>query len=87
MKSDRYYIFCVRIIKSLKKVSTIWLSHYNNERKYNNGRKYGCDKPFQNLNKKQSIFSREKNKVRDWIKCKHGNNIYEHGKQQNGFAT
>ena len=55
MKSDRYYIFCIRITKSLKKVSTIWLSHYNNERKYNNGRKYGCDKPFQNLNKKQLI--------------------------------
>ena len=29
MKLDKYYIFCISIIKSLKKFTTIWSRHYN----------------------------------------------------------
>ena len=43
MKSDKYYIFCISTIKSLKKFTTIESSHYNN------GKKYDCDKTSQNV--------------------------------------
>ena len=42
-KSKNYYIFCISIIKSLKKFTTIYSSHDNNERKY------GCDNRSQKL--------------------------------------
>ena len=34
MKSDEYYIFCISIIKSLKKFTTNSLKHYNNWKKH-----------------------------------------------------
>ena len=42
-KSKNYYIFCISIIKSLKKFTTIYSSHDNNERKY------GCNNRSQKL--------------------------------------
>ena len=43
MKSGNYYIFCISIIKSLKKFTTILLKHYNN------GKKHDCYKESQNV--------------------------------------
>ena len=49
MKSDKYYISCISIIKSIKKVyKSLIKSHYNG-RKYNTGRKYDCDRRSYNV--------------------------------------
>ena len=42
MRSDKYYLICISIMKLLK-TFTIQSSHYNH------GRKYDCDKRFQNF--------------------------------------
>ena len=42
MKPDKYYAFCVSIIKSLKKFGTMKSSH-------DNGKKYDSDKRSQNF--------------------------------------
>ena len=43
VKSYKYYIFWISIIKSLKKFTTVQSSHYNY------GRKYDCDRRSQNF--------------------------------------
>ena len=43
MKLDKYNIICISILKSLKKFTTIWSSHYNR------GWKYDSDKRSQNF--------------------------------------
>ena len=50
MRTPKYYIFCISRIKSLKKYVTIWLSHFNN------GRKYDCNKNIPNKTSQNSLF-------------------------------
>ena len=97
MKSDKYNIFCIRIIKLLKKFTTISSTHYNN------GRRFDWDKRSQNClfywpehfderlkdeikfiikNSDSLAESKIKNEIEQLLlKHKHGNNIHEHGKQ------
>ena len=85
MKSCKYCIFCISIIKSLKKFTTIL------PKRYNHGRKYDCDKRFflilVSLRMTIRIYMKLtlslKRNEQLLLKYKRGNDIQEHGKQQN----
>ena len=98
MKSDKYYIFCISLIKSFKKFKTPQSNHYNNGRQWirNNNKTFHFDLPkngYINLEheiyfiiKHNKLLAEHaiKNEVRQLLlKYKHGNDIYEHRKQQN----
>ena len=94
MKQDKYCIFCISIMQTLKKFTIILSSHYNHGKDPKTFcLNFDCPKMLMiiwsmNLLYKSNESLAEKTKIEQWmLKYKHGNNIHEHGKQKNESVT
>ena len=98
MKSDKYYIFCISITKSLKKFNQVMLIKEENMNVIRDPKTFSFNFDWpkyvdENLKhkiefvikKNESLAENKiKNKIEQLLsRYKHGNNIHEHGKQQN----